>query len=465
MKLEKNAVQEKLYALLVERSQSVSVAFSLASIPLIIFPLVSKTDTVFYIIYIVALLSLTPINILRYFAAAKLINVPNNRKYSTLLDTSIILNVLCISFFLISTCWSITTDTHHVAIPIVILVAVTAGSITSLSLIPIMFKIFIFFDFLLPVLIFVIKGIVNREFAFISISLLLLGFLIFVVKSANLYYENMRKMFIYELEIYNSNQLLTQKLNELVDAQSEIASQKERADSASKLAAIGEMSKGMAHEINNPLAVIQGNLRLIQKNILGLETLEQKDQQYLLEKTDKINLSVNRIVKVINSLKLFTGQDEDASQLSESFDFNEIVENVLALTGEKFSINNIALFVEKIPHNRIFGNKNHLVQVLFNLLNNAYDALIGVTNAKITIKSELNADFLKILVIDNGEGINEKEKLLVFLPFYTTKEIGQGSGLGLSLSKGIVEKLGGQLVLENSNLETIFSFSIPLEKS
>ncbi|MBL7543316.1 MAG: GHKL domain-containing protein [Bdellovibrionaceae bacterium] len=212
----------------------------------------------------------------------------------------------------------------------------------------------------------------------------------------------------------------------------------------SKFSALGIMSSGIAHEINNPLAIIKGRTYLVLKH------LEQSNKTEIEKDIDVILKTTDRIVKIIHGLRVFSrNADDDPSYAIQS---NELVQTALGLCSERFQRAGVIIEVVVKEHFTIQGKEAQLVQVLVNLLNNAYDAIQEYSEKWVRI--EVSAK--RICVIDSGQGIPEKIAEKLMQPFYTTKSVGKGTGLGLSISKGIIDRHGGELYLDTRHRNTCF---------
>ncbi len=224
---------------------------------------------------------------------------------------------------------------------------------------------------------------------------------------------------------------------------------------SSKMASLGEMASGIAHEINNPLSIIQVKVGQISDSVNSGET----DAAKLIQKFNSIDRNVKRITKIIKGLRSFSRNgDHDAfvpTRLQTIFD------DLLELCRERFKISNIDLRLpEKIKGN-IECRPIQISQVLLNLLNNSYDAIQGVPNAWVEVKIEELESMFKLYVTDSGNGIPPEVALKMMQPFYTTKKVGHGVGLGLSIAKGIVEDHMGQLYLNMDSPNTEFIIELP----
>jgi PAS domain S-box-containing protein len=250
------------------------------------------------------------------------------------------------------------------------------------------------------------------------------------------------------------------KIQRLVGANWDITEQnrnEEKLIQASKMSSLGEMAGGIAHEINNPLTIIQGMAFILGK--LAESDSPDKNKK-IAELSDRIGVTVQRIAKIIQALRVFSrNSDEDPSEVVS---VNKIVLNTLELCQERFKIHNIELRLNPISEGSIRGHGAGLSQCLLNLLNNAHDAVFGSENPWIEVKTEINKQQICISVTDSGKGISKTIADRMFAPFFTTKPIGAGTGLGLSITKGIIEKHGGTIFLDQESPNTCFKIQLPL---
>lgn len=227
---------------------------------------------------------------------------------------------------------------------------------------------------------------------------------------------------------------------------------------SSKMAAIGEMAGGIAHEINNPLMIISSYNRQIKKNI-DLGTL---NREQILKHNEKIDQTITRITNIITSLKRVSRDSSNEDYLPVSI--AEIINDVLPLCREKFLTSGIEIKIDlgaKEFNSLVVCSRVQLSQVLLNLMNNAYDAIEFSDNPWLEIKCEVFNDKVKIIIIDSGKGIPASIKDKIFQPFFSTKEPGKGTGLGLSISKTIITRHNGQIYLDSSYNYTRFVIELP----
>lgn len=234
--------------------------------------------------------------------------------------------------------------------------------------------------------------------------------------------------------------------------------QEEMVKQSLKMASLGEMAAGIAHEINNPLAIITMASQQISQAIKRHDYNEEK----LEAAFDKINKTANRISKIIKGLKFFSGVIPDAEFKSESI--INIVEDTISLCSEKFKIHNVDLR-KKYPANlqsiQIDCRAVEISQVVLNLLNNSFDAIENLECKWIEVEIINASETLIIAITDCGPGLTAEQADKIMMPFYTTKKVGKGTGLGLSISQGIIEAHGGKMALVKECKNTRFVFEIP----
>lgn len=230
-----------------------------------------------------------------------------------------------------------------------------------------------------------------------------------------------------------------------------IAAQQVQMISASKLSALGEMSAGIAHEINNPLAIIEGSAHRM-KRILAKP---QSDISTLFGLAENIQSTTIRIAKIVNGLRSFARCDGQEELMPCSL--KTIVQDTLSLCQERYRASGIDLRLPELDGS-VFLNcrPTQVSQVLINLLNNAHDAVEGQSKPWVLLEVSAGASHLEISLTDSGEKIPPPIAEKIFQPFFTTKEIGKGTGLGLSISKGIMESHGGELELNSQASHTCF---------
>ncbi|WP_141732740.1 ATP-binding protein [Oligoflexus tunisiensis] len=225
---------------------------------------------------------------------------------------------------------------------------------------------------------------------------------------------------------------------------------------SSKMAALGEVAAGIAHEINNPLSIIQSIgyvLKHGSKDSLVRDTIVR-------EAGDRIEQTTKRITRIIKGLLQFAREAEPEQKMNVMI--RSVLDDTLSFVQERFQHHGIQLKVEDFdPTLQLHCSPTALSQILINLLSNAFDAAWPSTDKWVTIKVRDIGKVLEIEVSDSGQGIPFAIRDKIMQPFFTTKEVGKGSGLGLSISKGLAEKMGGRLFLSLETPYTSFVLELP----
>jgi|GEM_PF-5682842 len=213
-----------------------------------------------------------------------------------------------------------------------------------------------------------------------------------------------------------------------------------------KLASLGEMAAGVAHEINNPLALVLGNARMLTK----FASNPEKHQAYVTA----INEAGERIQKIVSGLKKFSRSNEEKDYRPHVL--AGIVKDVLVLTEASSIRNNVSVTAELTSEAQILCDEVEIEQVLVNLIHNAIDAVKDLNEKWVRVTMVEESEALLLRVIDSGRGIPEKTAAKLFDPFFTTKPVGEGTGLGLSIAKGILDQHQAAIALLVEEAHTTF---------
>ncbi|PKH15787.1 MULTISPECIES: ATP-binding protein [Pseudomonas] len=241
----------------------------------------------------------------------------------------------------------------------------------------------------------------------------------------------------------------------------EVRRSQQQLTQSAKMATLGEMATGLAHEINQPLNV----MRMAIVNVL--KRLGNGDVQidYLTEKLQRIDAQVQRAARVVDHMRVFGRRSEVEQQ---PFDPAQAVEGTLSLLSEGLRGKGVEIKLTQADIAvQVTGYADQLEQVLINLMVNARDALLGLKEKQpdlrpwIAVQTEHDSRHVRIWVEDNGGGIDPRLLERIFEPFFTTKPIGVGTGLGLSVSYGIVENMGGRLSVSNGEHGARFCVELP----
>jgi C4-dicarboxylate-specific signal transduction histidine kinase len=256
---------------------------------------------------------------------------------------------------------------------------------------------------------------------------------------SNLRLEDSRKAMIHIMSD------LKETTEEVQQREQELREKQEQLVQAGKLATLGELTTGVAHELNNPL----NNIGLFIGNAIDLIELGMLDPkpERILQELHNAMQQVHKATEIISHLRTF-GRVTSASR--EPVAISQVIKRSLSLVQEQLRLRQIEVKL-LLPEEEIFvvGNAIQLEQVFINLLTNARDAMLNSTRKTITIECYSQEDRVEIRFCDTGTGIPMGQEQRIFDPFFTTKEVGAGTGLGLSITYGIIKEHQGTIVVEN----------------
>ena len=270
---------------------------------------------------------------------------------------------------------------------------------------------------------------------------------------SNLRLEDSRKAMIHIMgDLRSTTQVMERREQELRDKQEQLVQ-------AGKLATLGELTTGVAHELNNPL----NNIGLYVGNVIDRIQLGEPLAESSLEDLEKAMEQVRKATAIISHLRTF---GRAAPVTFEPVDIDEAISRALSLMQEQLRLRAISVDLDLCPDELVVhGNPIQLEQVFINLLTNARDALetIPEERKQIRIVSSLERDRIRIVFADTGPGIPADIAQRVFDPFFTTKEVGTGTGLGLSITYSIVKEHGGEISLsETPGGGATFTLEVPV---
>ncbi|HEX7479536.1 MAG TPA: ATP-binding protein [Polyangiales bacterium] len=235
---------------------------------------------------------------------------------------------------------------------------------------------------------------------------------------------------------------LVDRLAELERTTSELASKEQQLIHGEKLASIGRLAAGVAHEIGNPLAAILGLVELLRGGGLS----ESEAREFL----ERIQRETERINGIIRDLLDFARRDVDDGAQAQTADLRDVIDDAVNLVRPQKASRDVEISVTVDPATRrVIGPQHRLTQVLLNLLLNALDALDGKGAVEISVRPSDDGKSALLVVQDSGPGIAEQMRDKLFDPFTTTKPAGKGTGLGLAVSAAILDGLQGSIDASN----------------
>lgn len=268
------------------------------------------------------------------------------------------------------------------------------------------------------------------------------------------------KWFEYHLTLFHSGgekHLLSivEDISKRVRNEQVITDQRFKMEHAARMAAVGTMAGGIAHEIKNPLAVISAGAQRMEFYFRG----HDEEGMQLHRAAETIVRNVDRIDNIVRALQSLSR--ESAGDQFYQMQVKRIVADAVELCQYRFRKGGITLDINDIGDTELMCRPSQLSQVLLNLLNNAYDAVEPLPEKWIKLNVSEDAGMVEFRITDSGPGIPAVQQDDIFVPFYTTKKEGMGIGLGLSISQKIVEAHNGELRLDANNPNTCFVVRIP----
>jgi two-component system NtrC family sensor kinase len=256
--------------------------------------------------------------------------------------------------------------------------------------------------------------------------------------------------------------LSTITVNRIAKADTEKEMMNQQVIETGKLASIGELAAGIAHEINNPVAIMVEEAGWIQDLLEEEEFQEGENLEEFSRALAQINSQGRRCKEITHKLLSFARKTD--SQVHE-LQINELVEEVISLSTQRARYSSVTVNTnldQNLPQIPI--SSTEFQQVLLNLINNAMDAM-EKTGGTLDISTSQQNEDIFIILKDTGPGIPEVNLSKIFDPFFTTKPVGKGTGLGLSICYGIIKKMGGQISVQSAvNKGTTFTIQIPIKK-
>jgi len=253
---------------------------------------------------------------------------------------------------------------------------------------------------------------------------------------------------------------------ELNSAHAELQLAQERLIQSEKMASLGRLVAGVAHELNNPISFVYGNMHALQRYTDRLSQYfdainEGQSRDVLKEMREELRLDklirdlnslvagtmegADRVKEIVNDLKQFSSTQESEKT---TFDFAHVIRSALhwIIKESKQPVE----VIDQVPQQlKAIGHSGQIHQVVVNLIQNAVDAMQNSPQQQLSLAAEVKGNQVEFCVSDTGPGVSEENLSRLFDPFFTTKAVGQGTGLGLSISYGIVLEHGGELRIEN----------------
>ena len=247
----------------------------------------------------------------------------------------------------------------------------------------------------------------------------------------------------------------------LKSRQIEIANEHKLMISA-KMVSLGELATGIAHEINNPLSIIVGRTQILKSKVESFKAMREEELESCSQNLTKIEETANLIAKIIRGLNAFSRNTENDPMTLHSV--KAIINFAIDLCDDRLKSNLITIEVRDGRDAEILCRDVQITQVLVNLINNSIDAVDKLEEKWIEISVSVTSKKVIISVIDSGKGIAPHLIDKIMQPFFSTKQIGKGIGLGLSISKGIAESHNGKISYDPLYENTKFDLELPRQQ-
>lgn len=259
------------------------------------------------------------------------------------------------------------------------------------------------------------------------------------------------------MERFGTQLDLEKSLQEVKLAQETLVNQTTALLHASKISALGEMAGGLSHEVNNSLQVILGSSQQIERELKKNEILSPSVEK----KLGQSGVAIGKIRNVIEGLRYFSQEMGPSSK--EDVPLRRIYDRVLVFTQELLHAHGVELKVAHIPDLHILCHEFQITQILFNLIKNADDAIRSQDRGEkwIEISFEETKEFIRIIIRNSGPQIRPENQSRLFQPFFSTKDVNMGSGLSLSISRGIARDHKGDLFFIPQDQFTTFVLKLP----
>ncbi len=278
-----------------------------------------------------------------------------------------------------------------------------------------------------------------------------------VLGTFELYAEAPRQPSVYEAKMLGAFAEIISLTMEKHRNERLIEAQMMKITASAKMASLGEMAAGIAHEINNPMTIVMGRSYLIRQLLAGEGPPPRAE---IAAACTSIEGTVKRVTKIIHGLKTFARSDDGDTKASAQVAL--VISETLSFCGERFKNHGVTLEVAAVPETlRVICRPTQISQVLLNLLNNAFDAVCDQVLRWVRVEVLDRGRTVELAVTDSGGGIPPETLEKIFQPFFSTKEVGKGTGLGLSISLGIVKEHGGSLHVDEASANTRFVITLP----
>ncbi len=247
---------------------------------------------------------------------------------------------------------------------------------------------------------------------------------------------------------------ITNEITERIKTERELSIKDQELEEAKRLSLIGEFAAGIAHEVNNPLAVIHSKAQLLEIQLNQLTEKKTESIENIIDSLESIKRMTLHTSDLIKNLKTFSSKANfDQLELTK---ITDVLDMVLKISQNRCSNAGIKVAINVDPNLKLNCNPSGLAQVILNLISNSIDAIEYQKDKWINIETKLSNKTLKIIITDSGGGISDEIVEKITQPFFSTKDPGKGTGLGLSISSKSIEKMKGKFYYNSESENTQF---------
>lgn len=448
MQTRQNKIDKLMRAEVASKSVPPAIVFAVFAILIFFY----KFNLVTYALHLqVACVGVVLASLVRIWISREM-NLKHDDSHWQWIRASVWLNTICWAFIFNLTAIELKSSGIHYVVAVVIMTCFVSSSLITLS-----YDKWLFFPFQIlnvgPMsIICFIQSKTEADSVYLILGFVYATALLYQFRQYREYKKHLIQRFSYQIDLEDSFEALKISKVALVDQTLKLIH-------ASKVSALGEMAGGLSHEVNNALQIVLGSIQQIERN-LKKEEIDIGD--YILKIT-KAHKAIQKIKTVIDGLRHFSLQMESAPK--DAVLLSEIMERTLNFCHEMITAHTIRLEIMNIPELRVISHPLQITQILFTLLKNSFDALDPETDVKekwIKVNFEVHFQEVWIRVTNGGPKVTEEIISKLFHPFFTTKDIGGGTGLSLSIAKGIAKDHSGDLVLDEDYLNTSFVLKLPI---
>lgn len=449
MQVRNSAIQKLLWQEVALKSPPATVAFSAVAILIFCYYFgLEDYKTILRILSVVVIIA----NVIRLVSARKIIKVPGSDKTELIkMKIGIWLNALAWGMIFSLSAFALDSETTNFAILLAIMTGFLSASVLTLGYDKTIFIPFISLN-LVPLILItayqLLTGIFPHAATMLTIYIILF---LYLIKQFKEYHSQLLLRFNYQLD-------LERAFKEVKKSQETFMQETAKLLHTSKISALSDMAGGLAHEVNNSLQIILGSQQQIQRDL----NKNSMNSDYVQEKFQLMDKSIKKISEVIMGLKYFS-QEMDKPE-KDIVPLKTIIERSLSYTFEMLKAHNVEVDMGDVPPVNVFAHQFQITQIIFNLIKNADDAMSKNETKNLQIKFLIKEGFVFIRFIDNGKGISAENQSRLFQPFFSTKDINLGTGLSLSISKGIALDHGGDLFFDSYEKNTTFVLKLPIHQ-